>query len=247
MGYYAMALARIPLFRQRHLHYYIEKSNVPKVPDDRVRKFAAISEAEVEELRADLEQCIEANEAMFVRHKEWYDEMVGHAVLLYGDNTLPVKYLKRREMVPQKFRFGNYDYDPRKEFEQCFVASIQWCREAIEKHDGQAERDAQQATAKQEWLQKAIAYLVAHGKAIGTDFTLDNAVAMANSLAYDLAVAERQATMQGFVDFDGDDGCETCKGWDGKDNRCDCGNRRVYWACSDWHTFEEPSIYPEVH
>ena len=248
MGYNARTHARIPLFRQRHLHYYIEKSNVPKVPDDRMRKFAAIPDAEVEELRADLEQCIEVNEATYQRHKGWYDEIVGDAVLIYGDNTLPVKYLKRREMVPQKFKFGNYDYDPRKEFEQCFVASIKWCRDAIELHDGQAEREAQQAAAKQERLQKAIAFLVGHGKAIGTDFTLENAIQNANDLAYEFEVVKRVAEMNGgHTSFDGDDGCENCKGWDGTSNRCDCGNRRVYWASCDGHDFEEPCIYPEVH
>jgi hypothetical protein len=31
--------------------------------------------------------------------------------------------------------------------------------------------------------------------------------------------------------FDGDDDCEDCQGWDGIHNRCDCENRRVFWDC----------------
>jgi hypothetical protein len=31
--------------------------------------------------------------------------------------------------------------------------------------------------------------------------------------------------------FAGDDNCEDCRGWDGIEYRCDCGNRRVYWDC----------------
>ena len=237
---------RTPLYRQQFLQLYIEQREVPKVPDDKVRKLAAITEAEVEDFRANLVEVVEANAKQYEFAKERYAQMLGHAALLYGTTSNAYKYLQRGECVPQKFRFGYYDHDPVREFQR-FTDNIQWCREAIEKHDGQAEREARQAAEKQEWLTKAIAYLVAHGRAIGVDFTLDNAVTTANSLAYDLTVAERQATMEGFVSFDGDDGCEDCRGWDGKDNRCDCGNRRVYWACSDWHTFEEPQVYPEVH
>jgi hypothetical protein len=32
-----------------------------------------------------------------------------------------------------------------------------------------------------------------------------------------------------FQGFD-QDNCEDCKGWDGLDYRCECGNRRVYWS-----------------
>jgi len=31
-----------------------------------------------------------------------------------------------------------------------------------------------------------------------------------------------------FVDFEGNN-CEECAGWDGLSDRCECGNRRVYW------------------
>lgn len=34
-----------------------------------------------------------------------------------------------------------------------------------------------------------------------------------------------------WYDFDGDDWCEDCRGWDGESGRCDCGNRRVTWEC----------------
>lgn len=32
-------------------------------------------------------------------------------------------------------------------------------------------------------------------------------------------------------EFDGNDNCDaSCRGWNGEDRRCDCGNRRVYWV-----------------
>lgn len=50
-----------------------------------------------------------------------------------------------------------------------------------------------------------------------------------------------------YVDFYGMNCDETednfCLGWDGKSRRCDCGNRRVYWAKSEDFTFENPTIY----
>lgn len=30
-------------------------------------------------------------------------------------------------------------------------------------------------------------------------------------------------------EFDGDDYCEDCAGWDGESHRCECGNRRMSW------------------
>ena len=59
---------------------------------------------------------------------------------------------------------------------------------------------------------------------------------MTKHLTAEAAIAAAEA--QGPVDeFEGmncndylDDDAEECTGWDGKDRRCDCGNRRVYWA-----------------
>jgi hypothetical protein len=52
----------------------------------------------------------------------------------------------------------------------------------------------------------------------------------------DEAIAAAKESVDGFTDFDGmncddwlPDG-EFCAGWDGESRRCDCGNRRVYWA-----------------
>ena len=41
--------------------------------------------------------------------------------------------------------------------------------------------------------------------------------------------AKVDAANCGLIDFDGQN-CDDCGGWDGESRRCDCGNRRVYWA-----------------
>jgi hypothetical protein len=50
-----------------------------------------------------------------------------------------------------------------------------------------------------------------------------------------------------WVDLPGDTsiGCdESCKGWDGNSDRCNCGNRRVYWR-SD--SDNDDDVYPYVY
>lgn len=37
----------------------------------------------------------------------------------------------------------------------------------------------------------------------------------------------------GYIYFNGIDNCEDCKGWDGIDDRCQCGNQRVDWFYDD--------------
>ncbi len=44
------------------------------------------------------------------------------------------------------------------------------------------------------------------------------------------AEAATAALDGGYTSFAGDDSCEDCYGWDGKERRCACGNRRVSWA-----------------
>ncbi len=49
--------------------------------------------------------------------------------------------------------------------------------------------------------------------------------------------AKVDAANCGWVDFCGQN-CESssgCAGWDGNSRRCDCGNRRVYWATTKLH------------
>jgi hypothetical protein len=54
------------------------------------------------------------------------------------------------------------------------------------------------------------------------------------------AIKQIQQTNPSFVSFDGN--CDSCNGWDGINSRCECGNRRVYWALSD----DESYVYPCV-
>lgn len=96
----------------------------------------------------------------------------------------------------------------------------------------------------------AVKYLIENGKAINIDFMVDNAISMANSIAYDKAIANQQKELfdtESYIDFNGSDSCENCAGWDGTSRRCQCGNRRVGWASGDnADFFLNPYIYGEA-
>lgn len=115
-----------------------------------------------------------------------------------------------------------------------------WC-EAEAKRVARAEADRKEA----EQRDKAIAFLLARGKTLGADFSSANAVAVANQLAFEEEVARLMAE-GGPFDFAGKN-CDECPGWDGDSHRCDCGNRRVSWVASDWHSFEDPDVRAEAH
>ena len=50
---------------------------------------------------------------------------------------------------------------------------------------------------------------------------------------YSRLVSEAIASLNGdLIEFSGMN-CDDCEGWNGADNRCECGNRRVYWELND--------------
>jgi len=51
------------------------------------------------------------------------------------------------------------------------------------------------------------------------------------------AQAVKSEYRQSYMYFDNgtDSCCDDCGGWDGESRRCDCGNRRVYWATTKLH------------
>jgi len=95
-------------------------------------------------------------------------------------------------------------------------------------------------------MNAAIQYLVEHGKQVGVDFDVKDSVSVANNLAADLEIQKKQEE-GGFHDFSGQNCDGPCEGWDGSNNRCQCGNRRVSWVPGYGHTFEEPYIIAEAY
>lgn len=97
---------------------------------------------------------------------------------------------------------------------------------------------------------EAITWLISRGKVLGVDFTVSNAISIANSVACDEEI-KRLSEGVDYHDFEGNncsdcgsdwnDG-KQCLGWDGVSRRCECGNRRVSWETSDYHSFKNPHV-----
>jgi len=92
----------------------------------------------------------------------------------------------------------------------------------------------------------AIAWLQSRGKVLGTDFSSANAIAVANYVSADEEIERVRPGDGEWMEFEGDDTCEDCRGWDGVDRRCDCGNRRVSWVTGDFHSFKSPVVFAEA-
>lgn len=127
----------------------------------------------------------------------------------------------------------NYEYQDRIEKETAD-------KKAAEQLKQQRDEEAKQL------LNDAVKYLLDHGKQVGTDFKVENAIADANNLAFELETTRRENEADGPISFNGDDNCEDCGGWTPGERRCECGNRRVGWTEGWGHSFKSPSVYAEA-
>lgn len=97
----------------------------------------------------------------------------------------------------------------------------------------------------QDLLERAVAWLHTKGLVLGKDFTLTNAVQVANDIRFNELVAERKANMRGSIEFNGQNCEDHCLGWDGDSRRCDCGNRRVCWEYNG--DFDDMYVYGDAY
>lgn len=97
---------------------------------------------------------------------------------------------------------------------------------------------------KDEITQRAIIYLQKQERQLGIDFNLENAIEVANDVAFNIEVEILKASGKLFS-FSGEDSCEDCAGWDGVSRRCYCGNRRVDWTYEG--NFECMHVYAEAY
>ena len=124
-------------------------------------------------------------------------------------------------------------------------------RIAKEKADkeSQVEKIKQIEAEKNNLANEAIAYCISNGRIFGQDgFTIDTAISIANDIAYIKEKAKREAEIgDGYISFDGQNCEDECDGWNPKDHRCECGNRRVSWTDGYYSDFRDMSIYAEAY
>jgi len=113
----------------------------------------------------------------------------------------------------------------------------------------QAEARKKEMGAKQsELLNQAIAYCLENGRTFGDDLTVENAIQVANDIAFQNEVARREAEVgDEYIGFDGQNCEDPCEGWNPKDRRCQCGNRRVSWTDGYSTDFRDMTIHAEAY
>lgn len=132
------------------------------------------------------------------------------------------------------------------------VVSTYETRERMEKEKeqkAQAEARKKEMEAKQsELLNQAIAYCLENGRTFGDALTVENAIQVANDIAFQKEVARREAEIgDGYIDFSGQNCEDECEGWNPADRRCQCGNRRVSWTDGYSSDFRTMTIYAEAY
>lgn len=163
------------------------------------------------------------------------NKIITEAIFIWGEKSNVVRYLQKQSIHIPSYSYFDSNKDrvlKAREEEQKRIQNVETTNKLIELQG------------------KAIKYLIDKGKLINIDFTIDNVLSIANTIAYDEAIAAKQkelAETHSYIDFNGSDNCENCAGWDGTSRRCQCGNRRVGWDSHDnADFFLNPYVYGEA-
>lgn len=207
-----------------------------KYPDIKVPKtFLEITDEMLFAWEKDNKICEEYNESLRLQLSELKDKMIIDATYIWGERSNVVKYLSKQQIhVPQLTYFDSIKKGVLKarEEQKQKLLNIESQKELVELQG------------------KAIKYLTEKGKIINVDFKVDDVINIANCIAFEEAIVNEQKKLtesQSYINFNGSDYCENCKGWDGVSRRCQCGNRRVGWVSfGNIDFFLNPYIYGEA-
>ena len=160
-------------------------------------------------------------------NKKWL-QLIALAKELYGERSKEVSYLNAHGPDP------------------CYRLSYDFERiiEDAKKEKELKERKEKDAVERNELLAKAVLWLKQRGKELGKDYQASDAIMVANDISFEEEI-EKMKKLGEYISFSGDDNCENCKGWDGENHSCQCGNRRVSWESGG--DFEKPYIYAEAY
>lgn len=185
---------------------------------------------------AENKECEDYNKSSMSQIKEAREKMINNAILIWGEKSNVVRYLRKTTVYIPSLTFFD---------------SIK--NRVLEARVNEKEKisfiESQQKLINLQG--KAVEYLLSKGKTINIDFTLNNVLSVANSIAHEEEVLKRQKELSEsstYTHFNGDDNCEDCKGWDGSSPRCQCGNERVNWTSDKFDGFFlNPRIYAEAY
>jgi hypothetical protein len=120
-------------------------------------------------------------------------------------------------------------------------------KEKEEKEKAEAFKKEQEAK-QSELLNQSIAYCLENGRTFGDGLSVENAIQVANDIAFQKEVARKEAEIgEGYISFDGQNCEDECAGWNPQHHRCQCGNRRVSWTEGWSSDFRNMDIYAEAY
>lgn len=199
---------------------------------------ADITDEQLHDWEQEINEVTEFNNNRMAELRVQLQEIVDKTKALFGENSNEHKYMKNKSL-PYKptYYFNSYKRKV----------------EEARRNQEILRRNKEAEVNKTKLMEEACVWLAEHGKVLGKDFTLDNAVLTANAIALEKAVEARikhldeNGEWQSFDGWNCGDLGRDCEGWDGKSNRCDCGNRRVCW-CEGWdHSFKNPHANAEAY
>lgn len=198
-------------------------------------KILTLSDKEVEDLKLKQNEIDEKNKEIQKKVNEDIATIKSLTKKYFGEHSKEYKYVS-------KFSKHNSYYS--NDFNRVIVERRENAKKELEKQN----REKEAKIAQDKYLTDAISYLISKGKKIGDDFTTENAVDVANEVAYEEEVEKNKELGRcgHLFEFSGSDYCENCGGWDGNSHRCECGNRRVCWTNYDFD-FRKPYIYAEAY
>lgn len=117
-----------------------------------------------------------------------------------------------------------------------------------EEKEKQAELLKQREAEKSALVNEAIAFCLANGRTFGDGLSVETAISIANDIAFQKEVKEREYEIgDGYIGFSGQNCEDECEGWNPQDRRCQCGNRRVSWTDGYSSDFRSMDIYAEAY
>lgn len=198
----------------------------PKLGNLTKKNIIDMSNEKFEELAIEFEKCSKHDKLMLEESQEKFKEAFAIILFIWGIDSLEYKYFKRARIPRVSIYYHDIHYyrNLRKEA----------------KEERKKEREMEKTTKMgKEKNERAVIYLIGKGKVLGTDFSLDDAYEVANSLAFDIEIKKQEGSTIPF------DECDECNEWTVSDKRCSCGNRRVYWECDG--DFEDMNVYPGAY
>jgi hypothetical protein len=152
------------------------------------------------------------------------------------------KHKSPSEVLERLYSASRSEYNTKSTYEM----RERMAKEKLQKEEEQ-KRQVEREQAQKDILNQAIAYCLENGRTFSDGLTVDNAIAIANDIAFNKEVAKREEEIgDNYIGFSGQNCEDECDGWNPKDRRCQCGNRRVSW--SDYYSdFRDMSIYAEAY